>query len=110
MPTSAPTQPSSQFPVLDVDRRSVLLVADNHIVHRREERDTAKHGNVPVHGRRRDRAARREEREDEEGEEKAKCDDVDRHAPLAEREARGGKGLAAHAFGEYAADGDHVRA
>ena len=94
--------------VLDVDGGSVLLVSDDDVVEGREQRDASEHGDVPVHRLRRRASGGGEEAEHEEAEEEADGDDVDRHAPLAEREARGREGLAAEALAEEAANGKEV--
>lgn len=61
----------SYLPILDVHRRSILLVAAHDVPHRREQRDPAEHGDVPIHRRRVHRCGDGEEAEDEEGAEEA---------------------------------------
>lgn len=80
--------------VLDIDWRSVLLPSNDDIVKCRKQRDTAKHGAVPIHGFRRRVCGCGEEAEDEEAEEEAHGDDIAGHAPLAERKARRRDGFA----------------
>lgn len=69
-------------------------MSNDDVIEGREQGDTAKHGNVPVHRLRRRAFGGGEEAEHEEAEEETDGDNIDRHAPLAEREARGRKGLA----------------
>ena len=70
-------------------------MSDDDVIESCEECDASEHGNVPVHRLGRRAFGGGEEAEHEEAEEEADGDDVDGHAPLAEREARGREGLAA---------------
>jgi len=84
------------------------MPAKDEIVAGGESDHAAIHDDGPVHGRGHDGGGQREEAEDEEWEQEAQSADVDGHAVFAEGPAMGGKGLAAEAFEEDAADGDHV--
>ena len=56
-------------------------MALNKVPHRREQYDPAEHGTIPVHRLRNDRLRGREKTENEEGNKKAKRDDVYAQAP-----------------------------
>lgn len=70
-------------------------MSNDDVVESCEQRDASKHGNVPIHRLGRRAFGGGEEAEHEEAEEETDGDDVDRHTPLAEREARGRERLAA---------------
>ena len=95
--------------VLYLDRRPVLFTADDEIITRRKQRDTPKHGNVPVHRLRRGVRGRGEEAEDEEADQEDHGGAIAGHTPLAERKARRRNGLVAQALSDEAANGKDVR-
>lgn len=101
---------TSQFPVLDIHRRPVFLVTSDKVPYRREQRNAAKHGTVPIHRRRVDQPGRGKETEDEEGGEKGQRNAIDGQTPAAERKSRRRKRLAADSFEKHTTDGQYVGA
>ena len=95
--------------VLDLNRRPVLFTADDEIITRRKQRDTPKHGNIPIHRLRCGVRGRGEEAEDEEADQEDHGGAIAEHAPLPERKARRRNGLLAQALSNEAANGKDVR-
>lgn len=115
--STSPLNPRSLHPSVPLNiplhnphRWNIHLSPLHHVISRRPQKDSPKHGNIPVHRVRLHRRRRREEAKHKKRQEKRQGDDIDGYPRTAQGPARWWQRFTAQALGEDAAYGEDVGA